>query len=148
MNPVCCPVTDCSIWKTFSKRTVTGDLPQVKSLLSLFIMTIKNDHRSWGFIKINDSPEEMHLLTYSSLHAPTVNSQLPVFPAWFLAAESISIRQHFLGFTAQNIFITFHCQFFLYCTICPVHYCYYQSHMSDSVIIISVTFLMFACSWC
>lgn len=60
-----------------------GDLPQVKSLLSLFIMTIKNDPRSVGFIKMDASAEEMHLLTYSSLHALTMNSQLPVFSAWF-----------------------------------------------------------------
>ncbi len=63
-------------------------------------MTIKNDQTSLGFIMINGPPEEMHLLTYSSLHALTVNSQLPVFPAWFLAAESISIRQLIAGFTA------------------------------------------------
>lgn len=56
-----------------------GDLPEVKSLLSLFIMTIKNDYSSSGFIKINAPPEEKHLFTYSSLHALTVNSQLPVF---------------------------------------------------------------------
>lgn len=74
-------------------------MPQVKSLLSLFIMTVKNDHTSLNFIKINEPPEEMHLLTYSSLHALMVNSKLPVFPDWFLAAESISIRQLVAGFT-------------------------------------------------
>lgn len=93
-----------------------GDLPRVKSLLSLFIMTIKNDPRSLGFIKMNVSAEEMHLLTYSSLHALTVNSQLPVFSAWFLAGEFISIRQRVSGFTAENISV--HCQcLFLCCTM-------------------------------
>lgn len=41
-------------------------------------MMIKNEHNSLGFIKINDPPAERHLLTYSSLHALLVNSQLPV----------------------------------------------------------------------
>lgn len=53
-----------------------------------------------GFIKINDPGEKMHLLTYSSLYGLTLNSQLPVFLAWFLAAESISIKQLVSGFTA------------------------------------------------
>ena len=53
-----------------------------------------------GFIKINDPGEEMHLLTYSSLHGLALNSQLPVFLAGFLAAESISIKQLVSGFTA------------------------------------------------
>lgn len=77
-GPVCCSASDCSIWKAFSKRAIAGNLPQVKSLLSFFIMMIKNEHNSLGFIKINDPPAERHLLTYSSLHALLVNSQLPV----------------------------------------------------------------------
>lgn len=67
-------------------------------------MTINNGHKSLSFIKINDPPEEMHLLTYSSLHVLAVNSKLPVFPAWFLAAEFISIKQLVAGFTAQDLF--------------------------------------------
>lgn len=62
----------------FQSGAAAGNLPQVESLLSLFIMTIKNYHNSLGFIKINDPAAETHLLTYSSLHELAVNSQLPV----------------------------------------------------------------------
>lgn len=65
-----------------------------------------------AFIKMNDPPEEMHLLTYSSFHALIVNSQLPVSPAVFLAAESISIKKLVSGFTASNIFAEAYCQSF------------------------------------
>lgn len=75
-------------------------------------MRIKNDHRFLGFIKINDPPEEMHLLTYSSFHALIVNSQLPVSRAAFLAAESVSIKKLVSGFTASNIFAEAYCQSF------------------------------------
>lgn len=56
----------------------------------------------------------MHLLTYSSFHGLTVNSQLPVFPDCFLAAESISVKQLVCGFTTWKLSAEVHCQFFCF----------------------------------
>lgn len=75
-------------------------------------MTITYHHKSLTFHQ-----DELLMginLTYSSLHALTVNSQLPVFTAWFLALESISIKQLVSGFTDLNIFAECLCQCFCF----------------------------------
>lgn len=138
LNPECCPAADFGIWKTFSERAAASDLPQIKSLLSLFIMTMENYRKSFeGFIKMNDPlvkkcPSWLTVVCMPSQW--TLNFLLS--PPAFWQHNQSPLSKLVSGFTSSDIFAQVHCQF-LRIVPCPDHLLsctmsitfYYQCHI-------------------